>query len=178
MSHESRTSGHKPLVFAVAVGSCVLHAVTGTFRNGLPRTVEGEVHQSGGAVWSRGYRICERPRADFGLAVFFDPEQLPRTDLGLEGTPWCAMGRLKGSASALPLLTHVSHCGRVQCCGAGVHTAGRLQRLRMSSCCLLRCVAGCAMKIHMLAIFHCQSKRRPAWVVLRDRGELMKLMHG
>jgi calcium-dependent protein kinase len=26
--------------------------------------------------------------ADFGLAVFYDPEQLPRTDLGLEGTPW------------------------------------------------------------------------------------------
>jgi len=25
---------------------------------------------------------------DFGLAVPFDPEQLPRTDLGLEGTPW------------------------------------------------------------------------------------------
>ena len=25
---------------------------------------------------------------DFGLAVFFDPKALPRTDLGLEGTPW------------------------------------------------------------------------------------------
>lgn len=25
---------------------------------------------------------------DFGLAVPFDPEDLPRTDLGLEGTPW------------------------------------------------------------------------------------------
>lgn len=25
---------------------------------------------------------------DFGLAVFYDPEKLPRTDLGLEGTPW------------------------------------------------------------------------------------------
>ena len=25
---------------------------------------------------------------DFGLAMFFDPESLPRTDLGLEGTPW------------------------------------------------------------------------------------------
>ncbi|MEW5299908.1 MAG: hypothetical protein WDW36_002878 [Sanguina aurantia] len=25
---------------------------------------------------------------DFGLAVFFDPKKLPRTDLGLEGTPW------------------------------------------------------------------------------------------
>jgi calcium-dependent protein kinase len=25
---------------------------------------------------------------DFGLAVPFDPENLPRTDLGLEGTPW------------------------------------------------------------------------------------------
>jgi calcium-dependent protein kinase len=25
---------------------------------------------------------------DFGLAVPYDPEALPRTDLGLEGTPW------------------------------------------------------------------------------------------
>lgn len=25
---------------------------------------------------------------DFGLAVFYEPDQLPRTDLGLEGTPW------------------------------------------------------------------------------------------
>ena len=25
---------------------------------------------------------------DFGLAAFFDPDQLPRTDLGLDGTPW------------------------------------------------------------------------------------------
>jgi len=25
---------------------------------------------------------------DFGLAAFFDPAALPRTDLGLEGTPW------------------------------------------------------------------------------------------
>lgn len=28
---------------------------------------------------------------DFGLAVFFDPDKLPRTDLGLEGTPWCVL---------------------------------------------------------------------------------------
>lgn len=27
---------------------------------------------------------------DFGLAMPFDPEDLPRRDLGLEGTPWCA----------------------------------------------------------------------------------------
>ena len=25
---------------------------------------------------------------DFGLAVFFSEKELPRTDLGLEGTPW------------------------------------------------------------------------------------------
>lgn len=25
---------------------------------------------------------------DFGLATFFEPDKLPRTDLGLEGTPW------------------------------------------------------------------------------------------
>jgi calcium-dependent protein kinase len=27
---------------------------------------------------------------DFGLAMPFDSEDLPRRDLGLEGTPWCA----------------------------------------------------------------------------------------
>ncbi len=26
--------------------------------------------------------------ADFGMAVFFDPKELPCTDLGLEGTAW------------------------------------------------------------------------------------------
>ena len=26
--------------------------------------------------------------ADFGLAVFYKAGELPRTDLGLEGTPW------------------------------------------------------------------------------------------
>lgn len=25
---------------------------------------------------------------DFGLAVFFDPKDLPLRDLGMEGTPW------------------------------------------------------------------------------------------
>ena len=25
---------------------------------------------------------------DFGLAVLYDPASLPRSDLGLEGTPW------------------------------------------------------------------------------------------
>ena len=29
---------------------------------------------------------------DFGLAVPFDPAALPMTELGLEGTPWCAGG--------------------------------------------------------------------------------------
>lgn len=28
---------------------------------------------------------------DFGLAASFDPEQLPRSDLGLEGTPWSVL---------------------------------------------------------------------------------------
>lgn len=44
-------------------------------------------------------------RADFGLAVFFDPEALPRTDLGLEGTPWCAfllIGTQPGRICARP----------------------------------------------------------------------------
>lgn len=27
-------------------------------------------------------------KTDFGLAVYFKPDELPRTDLGLEGTPW------------------------------------------------------------------------------------------
>lgn len=36
---------------------------------------------------------------DFGLAVPFDPENLPRSDLGFEGTPWYALasGRQAGS---------------------------------------------------------------------------------
>lgn len=25
---------------------------------------------------------------DFGLAAFYEPQKLPRTDLGLDGTPW------------------------------------------------------------------------------------------
>ena len=32
------------------------------------------------------HRICVT--VDFGLAVFYEPSSLPRTDLGLEGTPW------------------------------------------------------------------------------------------
>ena len=31
---------------------------------------------------------CASFRADFGLAVFFEPDAVPRRDLGLEGTPW------------------------------------------------------------------------------------------
>ncbi len=52
-------------------------------------------------AWSqKGIQICGRLAtqsglgmvcADFGLAVFYNPEALPRTDLGLEGTPWCAV---------------------------------------------------------------------------------------
>ncbi|KAK9804764.1 hypothetical protein WJX72_004008 [[Myrmecia] bisecta] len=34
---------------------------------------------------------------DFGMAVFFDPKQLPRTDLGLEGTPWFMAPEMLGS---------------------------------------------------------------------------------
>jgi hypothetical protein len=33
------------------------------------------------------YQHCA---TDFGLAVFFDPKDLPLKDLGMEGTPWCA----------------------------------------------------------------------------------------
>lgn len=41
-------------------------------------------------------RIC--CPTDFGLAVFFDPGKLPRTDLGLEGTPWYMAPEVCGSA--------------------------------------------------------------------------------
>ena len=35
--------------------------------------------------------VCSPLKAiDFGLASWFDPNHLPRTDLGLEGTPWYA----------------------------------------------------------------------------------------
>lgn len=35
---------------------------------------------------------------DFGLAVFFRPDQLPRADLGLEGTPWFMAPEVLASA--------------------------------------------------------------------------------
>jgi calcium-dependent protein kinase len=37
---------------------------------------------------------------DFGLAVPFDPEALPRSDLGLEGTPWWVRGTLLRAGGA------------------------------------------------------------------------------
>lgn len=35
-----------------------------------------------------------RAGADFGMAVFFKHAELPLTDLGLDGTAWCASRRL------------------------------------------------------------------------------------
>jgi len=35
---------------------------------------------------------------DFGLAVPYNPEQLPRSDLGLEGTPWFMAPEVLSSA--------------------------------------------------------------------------------
>ena len=39
---------------------------------------------------------------DFGLAAFFDPASLPRTDLGLEGTPWYMAPEVLSSKWAPP----------------------------------------------------------------------------
>ena len=33
---------------------------------------------------------------DFGLAVFFEPGELPRRDLGFEGTPWFMAPEVRG----------------------------------------------------------------------------------
>lgn len=41
---------------------------------------------------------------DFGLAVFFEEDKLPRTDLGLEGTPWCV-------TAVVGCCTPASHAG-------------------------------------------------------------------
>lgn len=52
---------------------------------------------------------CSVLHTDFGLAVFFDPAKLPRTDLGLEGTPWYMapeVGRGQTSRQAGRQLTH------------------------------------------------------------------------
>jgi serine/threonine protein kinase len=35
--------------------------------------------------------------ADFGLAVFYTPDELPRTDLGLDGTAWYMAPEVLGS---------------------------------------------------------------------------------
>ena len=56
--------------------------------------------------------------ADFGLAVLFDPAQLPCTDLGLEGTPWYALAntlvprveRVAGIWDILIQSTSISGC--------------------------------------------------------------------
>lgn len=51
---------------------------------------------------------------DFGLAVFYDSKQLPRTDLGLEGTPWymapevCCVAQTAASNKFTCTGTHVS----------------------------------------------------------------------
>jgi hypothetical protein len=45
---------------------------------------------------------------DFGLAVFFDPDHLPRTDLGLDGTPWWVVAR----APPRPAAGHPQRCAR------------------------------------------------------------------
>ena len=45
---------------------------------------------------------------DFGLAVFFDPKKLPRTDLGLEGTPhYMAPENLSSEVSLEPPMFYV-----------------------------------------------------------------------
>ena len=48
--------------------------------------------------------------ADFGLAVFFDPDKVPRIDLGLEGTPWCVLACSPGVALA-QLYFKAAHAG-------------------------------------------------------------------
>ena len=42
-------------------------------------------------IWSSLTLALESP-PDFGLAVFFDPDNLPLKDLGMEGTPWFMVG--------------------------------------------------------------------------------------
>jgi hypothetical protein len=38
---------------------------------------------------------------DFGLAVFFEPGELPRRDLGFEGTPWFMAPEVRGASFSL-----------------------------------------------------------------------------
>jgi calcium-dependent protein kinase len=87
---------------------------------------------------------------DFGLAVFYDPAKLPRTDLGLEGTPWYMApevrhrqaGRLlKYSVThrfafiALPCLsTHMTSTWQLPSCRHALTTAGMCGVSTWSGC--------------------------------------------
>lgn len=44
--------------------------------------------KTGFLLWSECVSLCACLSSDFGLAVFFDPEELPCRDLGFGGTPW------------------------------------------------------------------------------------------
>lgn len=43
---------------------------------------------AGNFLLASGDAAARLKAIDFGLAEFFEEDKLPRTDLGLEGTPW------------------------------------------------------------------------------------------
>lgn len=56
-----------------------------------PPPLQGILHRDikpGNFLLASKERGARLKAIDFGLAVFFDEGKLPRTDLGLEGTPW------------------------------------------------------------------------------------------
>ena len=54
----------------------------------LAEVIHGVYAQAGNFMLLNDDDNAPLKAIDFGLAVFFDPADLPRTDLGLEGTPW------------------------------------------------------------------------------------------
>ena len=65
---------------------------------------------------------------DFGLAVFFEEDKLPRTDLGLEGTPWCVAAVVL-LHSCFSVLADDVLCSRLTCAAAVLHCAHVVQAL-------------------------------------------------
>ena len=72
---------------------------------------------------------------DFGLAVSFDPAALPMTELGLEGTPWCAAMLWCGlrSGTGIPEMPNPNPVawrgrpGALHFCGVGAHAVVWMQ---------------------------------------------------
>ena len=53
-----------------------------------PASSESCIVNAGNFLLLNDHELSPLKAIDFGLATPFNPDQLPRSDLGLEGTPW------------------------------------------------------------------------------------------